>query len=125
MLMTLQMTLLIPLPAQLALPVHGEGDLVQQQDGGVPHRLAGAHNLQLLHPALSHTCTHIVIYGEIQTDHNRKTEQMVQVNFSEHVLVYHYLSPPPAGLAHRTPAPTRSGGQSGADTPPKDSKVSR
>ena len=64
--MTLQMTLLIPLLAQLSLPVHGGGDLVQlQADGGVPHLLAGTHNLpllltagQLFHPALSHTCVH-------------------------------------------------------------------
>ena len=66
MLMTLQMTLLIPLLAQLSLPVHGGGDLVQlQADGEVPHLLAGTHNLpllltagQLFHPALSHTCVH-------------------------------------------------------------------
>ena len=52
--------------AQLTLPVHGGGDLVQLQAGGeVPHRLVGTHNLpllltagQLFHPALSHTCVH-------------------------------------------------------------------
>ena len=93
MLMTLQMTLLIPLPAQLALPVHGEGDLVQQQDGGVPHRLAGTHNLPLL--LTPHSPTPASTHHNLRRDHlffeQTKTEQekIVQVNFSEHVLVYH------------------------------------
>ena len=63
--MTLQMTLLIPLLAQLALPVHGGGDLVQLQgDGGVPHRLAGTHNLPLLLTPHSPTPASVIIYGE-------------------------------------------------------------
>ena len=78
----------------IKLPVHGGGDLVQLQgDGGVPHLLAGTHNLPLL--LTPHSPTPASTHHNLRRDHlffeQTKTEQekIVQVNFSEHVLVYH------------------------------------